>query len=380
MQTNNSSLAPARRIASSLSLAGEISAPTLQIAGIFDWRLASQGRPLLERLPARLASIDCTRMEEVDTIGALVILRLCHEIQPQPKLIGLSERQHQFLDDISHATLTPEPVVQTSKWRQRLRSVGDWAYDLAAETTALIAFLGEVLLAFGRAIRQPRRLRFISIMHHIQEIGLKSLPIVGMLSLLLGIVLAYQGADQLRKFGASLYVVNLLGLSVLRELGVVITAIIIAGRSGSAFAAQIGTMQANEEIDAMRPIGMDPVDFLVLPRVVALVITLPLLVFFSDCIAILGGSITANLALGISLPQFISQFHASIHAGQFWVGESKAPLFGFLIALVGCFQGLQVTGSAESVGRQTTAAVVQSIFLVIAVDAVFSILFSLLRV
>jgi phospholipid/cholesterol/gamma-HCH transport system permease protein len=380
MQSNNSSLAQSARTASRLKLAGDMMAPTLQIAGTFDWRIASQERTLLEGLPPRLTAIDFTQMREIDTVGALIVLRLCNQIMPQPRLIGLSESQHQFLDEISHAALTPEPVVQPPSWRQHIAAIGDWAYDLAEESHSLIAFFGEMLMVMGQTVRHPRRLRVLSILHHIQEIGLKSLPIVGLLSLLLGIVLAFQGADQLKKFGASLYVVNLLGISVLRELGVIITAIIIAGRSGSAFAAQIGTMQANEEIDAMRTIGMDPVDFLVLPRVIALVVTLPLLVFFADCVSIIGGAAMADLSLGISFPQFVSQFHAAITPQQFWVGESKAPLFGLLIALVGCFQGLRVTGSAESVGRQTTAAVVQSIFMVIAVDAIFSVLFSFLHV
>jgi phospholipid/cholesterol/gamma-HCH transport system permease protein len=207
---------------------------------------------------------------------------------------------------------------------------------------------------------------------------LNALPIVGLLTFLIGVVLAYQGADQLRNFGAEIFTVNLLGLAVLREMGIILTAIIVAGRSGSAFTAQIGTMQVNEEIAALRTLGLDPVELLVLPRVFALIVAMPLLTVYADFMGLLGGALIANWVLGITTVQFLDRLQAAVPVTAFWLGVVKAPVFGALIALVGCRQGLQVRGNAESVGLQTTKAVVISIFLVILVDALFSILFSYL--
>jgi phospholipid/cholesterol/gamma-HCH transport system permease protein len=206
------------------------------------------------------------------------------------------------------------------------------------------------------------------------------MPIVGLLSFLIGVVMAYQGADQLRRFGAEIYTVNLLGVSILRELGVLLSAIIIAGRSGSAFTAQIGTMQVNEEIDALRTLGLDPIEVLVLPRLFGLVITLPLIAFFADFMGILGGGLMSWAVLDINIPNFLTQLQSAVGEMTLWVGIIKAPFFASIIALVGCFEGLNVTRSAESVGRLTTQSVVESIFFVIVTDAAFSIVFSVLKV
>jgi phospholipid/cholesterol/gamma-HCH transport system permease protein len=210
--------------------------------------------------------------------------------------------------------------------------------------------------------------------------GLNALPIVGLLTFLIGVVLAYQGADQLARFGAEIFTINLVGVGVLRELGILITAIIVAGRSGSAFTAEIGTMKVNEEVDAMRTIGLDPLDVLVLPRVVALVLVMPLLTFYADIMALAGGAVMTYFHLDISLLQFVRQLETAVTIETFWVGMVKAPLFAFMIAMVGCFQGLKVSGSADSVGRETTRAVVVGIFLVIVADALLSIFFSIIGV
>jgi phospholipid/cholesterol/gamma-HCH transport system permease protein len=192
--------------------------------------------------------------------------------------------------------------------------------------------------------------------------------------------MAYQGADQLRRFGAEIYTVNLLGVSILRELGVLLSAIIIAGRSGSAFTAQIGTMQVNQEIDALRTLGLEPVEVLVLPRVLGLMMTLPLLVFFADAMGLLGGCLMTWATLGISIPRFLDQLRGAIGEWTLWVGVIKAPFFAWIIAMVGCYEGFNVTGSAESVGRLTTQSVVEAIFVVIVADAAFSVLFSFLKI
>jgi phospholipid/cholesterol/gamma-HCH transport system permease protein len=202
------------------------------------------------------------------------------------------------------------------------------------------------------------------------------MPIIGLLSFLIGIVVAYQGADQLRQFGAEIFTVDLLGVSIFREMGILLAAIVIAGRSGSAFAAQIGTMQVNQEVDAIRTLGLDPVEVLVLPRVLALLISMPLIAAYADVMGLIGGGLMVILTLDVSFYQFLERLQGAVTVWTFWAGIIKAPVFGFAIALTGCREGLKVTGSAESVGLHTTRAVVISIFLVIVSDALFSILFS----
>jgi phospholipid/cholesterol/gamma-HCH transport system permease protein len=244
----------------------------------------------------------------------------------------------------------------------------------------MLGFGGLVASALARLLAQPGRLRATATTVQMEQTGLNALPIVGLLSFLIGIVFAYQGADQLRRFGAEIYTVNLLGIAVLRELGVLLTAIIIAGRSGSAFTAQIGTMQVNQEIDALRTLGLDPVEVLVLPRILGLVLTMPLLVFYADAMGLLGGALMAWATIGISIPVFLEQLRGAITEWTLWIGIIKAPFFASIIALVGCYEGFNVSGSADSVGRLTTQSVVEAIFLVIVADSAFSILFSLLRI
>ena len=218
----------------------------------------------------------------------------------------------------------------------------------------------------------------VPILYNIRSAGFDALPIVGLLSFLLGIVVAYQGADQLRQYGANIFVADLVGLSMLREFAPLITAIIIAGRSGSAYAAQIGTMAVTEEIDAMRTLGIAPLDLLVLPKIIALVIALPLLTVFADVLGVFGGMIMARAQLGVGFGEFLDRFVKAVSITAYLVGICKAPVFAAIIAVVGCFQGFRTKGGADSVGRQTTRSVVQSIFLVIVADALFSIAFSAL--
>jgi phospholipid/cholesterol/gamma-HCH transport system permease protein len=254
--------------------------------------------------------------------------------------------------------------------------VGLATFSFAAEARDLVAFVGMVAVAAGRTALRPARLRLSAVLHHVEKTGIDALPIVGLLSFLIGVVLAYQGADQLRRFGAQVFVVNLLGISILREIGVLMTSIIVAGRSGSAFTAQIGTMQVNQEVDAMRTLGLDPVEVLVLPRVSGLVIALPLLTFYASMMGLLGGAVAALFALDISFGQFLRQLQTAVPVGTLMVGLVKAPVFAAVIAMVGCYEGLKVSGSADSVGRLTTQSVVVSIFLVIVINALFSIVFA----
>jgi len=240
----------------------------------------------------------------------------------------------------------------------------------------MLAFVGECSMVLARALAHPRSIRWRPVLHNLQTAGFDALPIVGLLSFLMGVVIAYQGADQLQRFGANIFIVDLVSLSMLRELSPLMTAIIVAGRSGSAYAAQIGTMKVTEEIDALRTIGIGPIELLVLPKMLALIIALPLLTLYADITGVLGGMIMASSKLGVSFDVFLDRIGNAVSLSSFLTGIGKAPVFAAIISLVGCFQGFQVGGSADSVGRQTTVSVVQSIFLVILADALFSVVFN----
>ena len=251
---------------------------------------------------------------------------------------------------------------------------------IAAGTKALagLSFVGETSIALGGWLTHPGRVRWRPIAFNLRSAGFDALPIVGLLSFLLGIVVAYQGADQLRQYGANIYVTDLVGLSMLREFAPLMTAIIIAGRSGSAYAAQIGTMAVTQEIDALRTLGIAPLEMLVLPKLIALVIAMPLLTVFADVMGVAGGMLMAQAQLGVSYSEFFDRFPQAVSVTSFLVGIGKAPVFAVIVALVGCFQGFLTRGGPQSVGQHTTRAVVQSIFLVIVADALFSIAFSVL--
>ena len=250
------------------------------------------------------------------------------------------------------------------------RAVGAWRL-----LESFLEFLGRVSYAVGRASVHMRRWRPTSITRHVYDTGITAIPIVALIAFLIAVILAYMGAQQLRKFGADIFVVDLVTVGVLRELGVLLTAIIVAGRSGSAFAAEIGAMRLNEEVDALRAIGVDPIEVLVLPRVIGLVIALPLLTVIADGIGLVGGGLLCRTLLGMPLTQFLNRANEAIASTTFWVGLIKAPVFAVLIALAGTWCGLRVRGSSRDLGRLTTLAVVQAIFFVILADALFAVLF-----
>jgi phospholipid/cholesterol/gamma-HCH transport system permease protein len=262
----------------------------------------------------------------------------------------------------------------------RTQRVGRRSVAVAKETHALLQFVGECAVRAITQIMHPQLIRWRAVLRTIQISGFAALPIIGLTSLLLGVVIAYQGADQLRHYGANIFVVDLIGYSMLREFAPLISAIIIAGRSGSAYAAQIGTMVVTEEVDAMRTIGIEPIDVLVLPKLVGLTLALPLLTVFADTAGVMGGMLMASSQLGIGFGEFIDRFGREIHGATLFIGVGKSIVFALIIAIIGCFQGFRTRGSADSVGRQTTASVVQSIFQVIVVDALFSVAFSLLDI
>ncbi|HJT96724.1 MAG TPA: ABC transporter permease, partial [Rhodanobacteraceae bacterium] len=248
------------------------------------------------------------------------------------------------------------------------------------DAVRLTGFIGLMLETLARVVLNPKRWRVTSLFFHVEQTGLDAVPIVALLSFLVGAVVAFLGATVLRDFGASVFTVELVGYSFLREFGVLLTAILIAGRSGSAFTAQIGSMKAREEIDAIRTLGLDPVEVLVLPRALALLISMPLLTFVAMLAGIVGGALVCMFALDISPGMFLQRFHDTAQVRHFWVGMSKAPIFAFLIAAIGCLEGFKVSGSAESVGEHTTSSVVQSIFVVIMIDALAAIFFMKLDV
>jgi phospholipid/cholesterol/gamma-HCH transport system permease protein len=328
--------------------------------------------------------IDCTKIEALDTVGAWLVLRLKALAGRKGAEVSIENLAANFMPLLAQAEkyvpATKTVAPPQSEVIAALAFIGTETIEFLHQTKEVLGFFGLVVMTWLTAWRHPGRIRLVAFVSHMQRTGASALPIVGLLSFLIGIVFAYQGADQLRYYGAEIFTVNLLGLSFLRELGVLLTAIIVAGRSGSAFTAEIGTMQVNEEIDAMTTLGLDPIEVLVLQRLAALIVTLPLLTFYANFMGLVGGAVICATALDIPLPLFLQQLHGAITGWSFWLGIIKAPFFAVCIAIVGCRHGLRVTRSAESVGRLTTVSVVESIFLVIIIDAAFSILFAQLQI
>lgn len=255
--------------------------------------------------------------------------------------------------------------------------LGRHGWRWLAQTRGMLGFVGENAVALIRALKTPAHLRFQSILANIQQAGFDALPIVGLLSFLIGMVIAYQGSVQLERFGANIFIADLVGHATLRELAPMLVAIIVAGRSGSAYAAQIGTMKVTEEIDALRTMGVSPLELLVLPKLIAMMIALPLLTVFADFAGVLGGMVVASTQLDIDPYAFLDRFSTAMKVVTFLFGVGKAPVFAAIIVLVGCYSGFQAQGSADSVGRQTTVSVVQSIILIIVADAIFSVVASM---
>ena len=253
--------------------------------------------------------------------------------------------------------------------------LGRWSVLQGVHARGVIVFLGRIATVIGEAFSRPRAWRISSVARHIYETGITAIPIVALIAFLISVIVAYLGAQQLSRFGADIFVVDLVTIATLREMGVLLTSIIVAGRSGSAFAAEIGVMQLNEETDALRAMGMSPIELLVVPRVLALVIALPLLTVIADAMGLAGGGLLSLINLHIPLPQFMARLRESLSPTTFWSGLVKAPVFAVLIAMVGTYRGMQVRDSARELGRLTTVAVVQSIFMVILADALFAVLF-----
>lgn len=333
----------------------------------------------------RNAVFDLSQLTAFDTAGAWLVDRTAHQLGErgiETEVTGLADGYRPLVRVVESAKKSAEDRVrQTSNyWFEMLVRVGRATEEAYREGGALLSFFGMTVIGFFDVLRNPRKLRMVALVNQVEQTGLNAIPIVCLLSFLIGVVIAFVGADQLRRFGAEIFTVNLLGVIMLREIGVLLTSIMVAGRSGSAFTAQIGTMQVNEEVDAMRTLGLSPMDILVLPRICGLLITLPILAFLSNVAGLLGGALMATLVLDVTFGQFMRQLETVLTLSHFFVGMVKAPVFAYIIAIVGCYEGLRVTGSAESVGKMTTKSVVTSIFLVIIANAIFSVVFSTLRI
>jgi phospholipid/cholesterol/gamma-HCH transport system permease protein len=328
--------------------------------------------------------IDYADVARLDTAGAWLLLRTRRTLEAGGATVSVAnipDRLRPLIEAIERGcTAPPVETVRRDNFTRLLEQIGRAVVEMGRWGVDLLEFFGRVATETVGTLLHPRRLRRAALVKQIEETGLNALPILGLLSFLIGVVFAFQGADQLRRFGAEVFTVNLLAVAILREIGGLMAAIIVAGRSGSAFTAQIGTMMVNEEIDALETLGMSSVEVLVLPRVVGLIVALPLLTFYANVMGLTGGAVMSYFDLGITFPAFLRQLQSAIGNWTFWVGLIKAPVFAFIIALVGCFEGLRVERNAGSVGRMTTQSVVASLFLVIIADALFSILFDLLDI
>ena len=322
-----------------------------------------------------IGRIDIADVEQIDTVGAWLVYRTARNSGAD--IAGASDAAVRLIDEVRGCDRSFEkgPPTQIS-FRDLVGEVGEAVRVALVSLVGLIAFFGELLRASWSVLRHPHRIRYHAIVQRFDVVGVRALGIIGLMSFLIGIVIAQQGAVQLRQFGAEVFTVNLLGRLTFRELGVLMTAIMVAGRSGSAFAAQLGTMKLTEEIDAMRTIGVSPVEALVLPRVLSTVVMMPLLGFYASIVSIIGGGLVCWIMLEIPPATFVLRIREVVPLTDLWVGLVKAPVFGAIIAMAGCFQGFQVKGDAEQVGQRTTAAVVQAIFMVIVLDAFFAVFFS----
>lgn len=329
----------------------------------------------LRDLDADYAAIDLADVTEIDTVGAWFASTLAR--RNDADVVDANDRAKRLIDAVGQSDNdAPMEAERLPLFKRASETMGEKVFEGGRGVTSIVGFLGQILVGFGALLRHPRRFRYRALVHQLESVGVNSLPIIGLMSFLIGIVIAQQGATQLQYFGAESLTVNLVGRITLRELGVLMTAIMVAGRSGSAFAAQIGTMKLTEEIDAMRTIGISPIEVLVIPRILACVFMMVLLGFYASVMAVIGGAVISDIMLGIPFWTFLMRIQEVVPTYDVWVGMIKAPVFGLIIGIAGCYQGMQVHGNSEEVGKRTTKAVVQAIFTVIVLDAFFAVFFT----
>jgi phospholipid/cholesterol/gamma-HCH transport system permease protein len=342
-----------------------------------EWTLQTvpQIEEALRHLPSAKKLVwDLSGITDFDSSGVLLFIEYLKRFEKrmQVEVLNYSPSQKEMYD------LLREYMVEDIPQRKMgfLSEIGKSSVELLHDIKDFITFLGHLFAIAFYAFTHPKTLRYKETVYHIHQSGFNALVIIGMTSFLVGMVIAYQGAVELARFGADIFIVDTVGISIVRELGPMITAIVIAGRSGSAYTAEIGAMKITEEIAAMRTMGFDPYNFLVLPRIFALMIALPLLIFFSDIVGIFGGMVASEMVTGISYDQFVSRLYEVLEVKHYILGMIKGPVFAFVIAAIGCFRGFQVSDNTESIGLHTTASVVNSIFMVIAFDALFSVIYT----
>ncbi|MDG6078003.1 ABC transporter permease [Erythrobacter litoralis] len=329
----------------------------------------------LRGLDREFSKVDLSEVSEIDTVGAWVACSLATEHNAE--IVGASDRAQRLMKALEGSHEGEAVSAPRAQLLQRVpEAIGEKVYNGRRGFMGVLGFLGALLVAAGNVIRHPSRFRSLALVRQMELVGVSALPIVGLMSFLIGVVIAQQGAVQLAQFGAETLTVNLVGRITLRELGVLMTAIMVAGRSGSAFAAQLGTMKLTEEVDAMRTIGISPMEALVIPRILAAIIMMPLLGFYACATAIIGGAVIGDVMLGIPFWTFLFRIQEVVPTYDLWVGLIKAPVFGLIVSLAGCYHGMKVENDSEQVGLRTTMAVVTGIFAVIVLDAFFAVFFT----
>lgn len=347
----------------------------LRLAGPWTIEHAGAITEQLKQAPKKITAVDASAVERLDTLGVLQLLRFARRRDLEFSEFAFSD-VHQSLVAAIEDTADDRPKRKRDLgFKAALARLGRAIHDNWKETLALVSFLGENLSKLARMVREPKRFRLTPTVHHMEQAGLDAVPLVALLSFMVGAVIAFLGATVLRDFGAEIYVVELVSIAFLREFGVLLTAILLAGRTASAYTAQIGAMVSREEVDAIRVLGLDPVDLLVLPRILALLVMLPLLTFIAMLAGLAGGLSVGAFSLDIPPGAYFARMQETMEVRHFFVGLSKAPVFALVIGLIGCLEGLQVEGTAQSVGERTTSSVVQSISLVIILDAIAAIWF-----
>jgi len=369
-------------------LTSKVSGERLELVAAGDWT-ADRANELEQQViratpasqgPVKAVRIDMQGVAKLDTYGAWLLERLVRgssENGARADIVGLPDQFRVIVDTVHQTTEAPDPErARRNHIADWLATVGENVADVVRSTALFAQMLGAVAVAWLRVLWRPRTFRFTSMVNQIDLVGWRAVPIILLITFLIGAILAQQGIFHFRRFGADIFVVDMVGILVLREIGVLIVCIMVAGRSGSAYTAELGSMKMREEIDALQTMGFDPISVLVLPRIIALVIAVPILTFLGEISALYGAGLVASLYGNIQPEVFLQRLREVITLNHFLVGMIKAPFMAMVIGIVACVRGLETKGSAESLGLQTTNAVVQSIFLVIVLDGVFAVFFA----
>jgi phospholipid/cholesterol/gamma-HCH transport system permease protein len=341
-------------------------------------RISSDVMPQLDQAPS--VKVDLTGVRELDTLGAWMLEKMSRRVTSaghRADVVGVADNYAGLIEEVRQVNRhNPAPVRPLNPAVVKMNEIGRSAVNATEDVSVFLQMLGSLFMALVGVLRRPRSLRITSLVYQLYRVGWQAIPIVVLITFLIGAIIAQQGFFHFRKFGADSYVVDMVGILVLRELGVLIVAIMVAGRSGSAYTAELGSMKMREEIDALSTMGLDPVEVLILPRVIALVCALPILSFIGSIAALYGGGLVAQFYGGMGPPIYIARLHDAVSVTHFEVGILKAPFMALVIGIIACSEGLRVRGSAESLGKQTTTSVVKSIFLVIVLDGLFAVFFA----